>query len=245
MALLQIGAGYAWITDNTQTPAQRIALGLLKSGKVGFKYKQEFEAGAKQIAVYAANLETEIAGELNFKAIDIATMLAIGLAQLSGGTVASRIVAPDVAFTVAASVPVTGSTDVLSVRDLATGNFFKKVASAPAVGQYAYTAPNVTFNATDVGKSVAITSLRNAATETNAVNLVNAIHQQTPYFSVEGLGLFDGKQVYYRFPRCVATDLPDAFSAGDKFKENKIAFKVMADPITDSVGQISFTEVLS
>lgn len=245
MSLLQIGAGSAYIMDLTQSPAQRIDVGLLKSGKAGFKQKMEFENGPMQMAMYAATLETEITGELTFKALDIATLKAVGLAQLIGSSGASRIAVVADPKTVAATVTLTGSTDVLSIRNQADGTYFTKVASAPTTGQYSFTAGTVTFAAADVGKSVAISWVKSAASETKRINLVNAVQQQAQYFGIEGLGLFDGKQAYYNFPRVVATDIPDLFGAGDKFADRKLAWKACADPITGAVGEISLTETLS
>lgn len=245
MSLLQIGAGSAYIMDLTQSPAQRIEVGLIKGGKVGFKQKMEFENGPLQMAMYAATLETEITGEMTFKALDMALLKSVGLAQLAGSSGLSRIAVVADPKTVAASVTLTGSTDILSIRDTATGKYFAKVASAPATGQYSFVAGTVTFAAADVGKSVQISWIKASATENNRINLVNAVQQQAQYFGVEGLGLFDGKQAYYNFPRVVATDMPDMFGAGDKFADRKLAFKVLADPISGAIGEISLTETLT
>jgi len=245
MSLLQIGAGAAYIMDLTQTPAQRVEPGLIKGGKVSFKQKMEFESGAMQMAMYAAALETEITGEVTFKALDIALLKAVGLAQLSGGSGLSRIAVIADPKTVATTVTLTGSTDILSIRDTTTGIYYKKVASAPATGQYSFVAGTVTFAAADVGKFVAISWIKASATENNKLNLVNAAQQQAQYFGIEGLGVFDGKQAYYNFPRVVATDLPDPFGAGDKFADRKLTFKVVADPITGAIGEISLTETLT
>lgn len=245
MSLLQVGAGSAYIMDLTQTPAQRIEVGLLKSGKAGFKQKMEFESGAMQMAMYAATLETEITGELTFKALDIALLKSVGLAQLAGSSGLSRIAVVADPKTVAATVTLTGSTDILSIRDTTTGKYFTKVASAPTAFQYSFAPGTVTFAAGDVGKAVTISWIKAAATENNRLNLINAVQQQSQYFGVEGLGLFDGKQAYYNFPRVVATDMPDIFGAGDKFADRKLAFKVVADPLTGAIGEISLTETLT
>ena len=245
MSLLQIGAGSAYIMDLTQSPAQRIEPGLIKSGKVSFKQKMEFESGAMQMAMYAATLETEITGEVTFKALDIALLKAVGLAQLSGGSGLSTIAVLADPKTVAASVTLTGSVDILSILDRTTGTFFKKVASAPTAGQYSFTAGAVTFAAADVGKSVAISWMKASATENNKLILSNAIQQQSQYFGIQGVGTFDGKQAHYNFPRVVATDLPDPFGSGDKFADRKLAWKACADPITGAVGEISLTETLT
>ncbi len=245
MSLLQIGAGSAYIMDLTQSPAQRIEVGLIKGGKVSFKQKMEFENGPLQMAMYAATLETEVTGEVNFKALDLKTLKAVGMAQLAGSTGLSRIAVVADPKIVAATVTLTGSTDILSIRNMADGTFYIKVASAPATGQYSFVAGTVTFAAADVGKSVQISWIKAAATENNRINLVNTVQQQAQYFGVEGLGLFDGKQAYYNFPRVVATDMPDPFGAGDKFADRKLAFKVVADPLTDAIGEISLTETLT
>lgn len=245
MSLLQIGAGYAYIMDATQTPAQRVVPGLIKSGKLGFKQKMEFENGAMQMAMYAATLETEATGEVVFKALDLALLKAVGLAQLSGGSGLSIIAVVDDPKTVAATVTLTGSTDILSILDIATGKWYTKVASAPTTGQYSFVAGTVTFAAADIAKLVSITWLKASATENNKLTLINAVQQQAQYFGMEGLGLFDGKQVYYSFPRCVATDLPDLAGAGEKFAERKLAFKVLAHPTTGVIGTISLTETLT
>lgn len=245
MALLQIGAGSAYIMDLTQTPAQRIEVGLIKGGKVAIKQKMEFENGPLQMAMYAATLETEITGEVNFKALDMALLKSVGLAQLAGSSGLSRIAVVADPKTVAATVMLTGSTDVLSIRNMADGTFYRKVASAPTTGQYSFVAGTVTFAAADVGKAVQITWIKSATAENNRLNLANAVQQQAQYFGVEGLGLFDGKQAYYNFPRVVATDMPDLFGAGDKFADRKLAFRVVADPLTGAIGEISLTETLT
>lgn len=245
MSLLQIGAGAAYIMDLTQSPAQRIEPGSIKGGKVGFKQKLEFENGAMQMAMYAAVLETEITGEVTFKALDITLLKAVGLAQLSGGSGLSSIAVLADPKTVATTVTLTGSVDIMSIYDAATGTFYKKVASAPATGQYSFVAGTVTFAAADVGKSVKISWMKTSATENNKLLLTNTVQQQAQYFGIQGIGLFDGKQVHYNFPRVVATDLPDPFGAGDKFADRKLAFKVMADPISGAIGEISLTETLT
>jgi hypothetical protein len=253
MSQLQIGPGYTWITDNSVTPAVKRPLALLESGKVAWKSKQEFVNGNMQIESFAANMTQEITGEYKFRGIDLQLMRGLWLSQFSGAPVVSNIYGIDVPFTATLlAVSVTAGTSVIAaiqqVRYQASGLPMVRVAAAPTVGQYIVAGEGtatvtITLSAADTGVAVFVTFSKVATTETNKVSIINAIPQAPVYFGVDGVGLYDGKQVSYSFTRGLLTDPPSLFNGADKFEERDIKVKFLADPYTGAVGTISLTEV--
>ncbi|MGL4576364.1 MAG: hypothetical protein ACRCV9_16390 [Burkholderiaceae bacterium] len=126
---------------------------------------------------------------------------------------AATLIQSDDAFVAAASVTVTppsSGTFVsdFGIADVATGNPFVRVASAPAVGQYSVTAGGVyTFNATDAGKAL----LRNysytiaAAAGRSTYSLSNDVMGLAPTFSYSGQTTFQGKRLVLTLNNCISS----------------------------------------
>jgi hypothetical protein len=250
---LQIGPGYTWINDLSVTPSVKRPLAFLESGKVSWKSKQEFINGNMQIDSFAANTTQEITGEYKFRGIDLQLMRGLWLSQFSNAPTASNIYGIEVPFTATATaVSVVSGTSVIGaiqqVRYQASGLPMARVASAPAAGQYSVTGEGtatvtVTLSAADTGAAVYVTFTKVATTETNKITLVNAIPQAPVYFGVDGVGLYDGKQVSYSFNRAVLTDPPNLFNGADKMEERDIKVKFLADPYSGVIGTLSLVEV--
>jgi hypothetical protein len=265
MPVLQVGAGYVWVTDKnaTTTQQQKYAIAQLESSKITFKPKQEFINGNKQIEIYGANVGAEITGELKFRGLETGLLAAVFLNQyLSGAAALSKIVTLDAPSTVTTSaVTIANATSILQVRtpvavgSLPAGGLMTRIASGtPTTGTYTVSgegtaSATITFlagDATAMGSNQPLVSyVKAAASETKKLILQNAIPQQTIYFGIEGVGLFDGKQVNFNFQRVLITDLPDLFDGSEKFAERSAKIKIIADPYSDLVGEISFTESLT
>jgi len=240
MGVLQVGPGHAWVKDSA---GNRTVFGMLKKGTVEISLSQKFASGQYQMDMFSANTGLEVKGSFEFEELDMAMLKTLGLSQY-GAAGTSLIAVVDDVKTIAVSVALTGSTDVLQVVNTTTGKFMVKVASAPVAGvSYTYSAASLGFAAGDSG-TVRVTYLKAASTEQNSLTLTNALVQQSVYFGVDCLGMFDGKSVVAQFGRCVAPKLP-LFGSGDDFDKRKVEVKMLADPATLAIGKISLTEVLS
>ena len=265
MSILQIGPGFAWITDlNAATSDQvKYAFAQIKGGKVEWKPKQEFLSGNQQIDMYAANISGDITGEFKFGGIEAGLLMAIFFKQYAQGSAQlSKIATLDDPKTVTTNaITITTCESVLQVRTpialggVPAGGLLKRIVSGtPTTGQYTVTgegtaSTTITFATAD-GTALGtqqplVTWVKKASAESNRIILQNAIHQQSIYFGVEGVGFFDGKQVNYKLTRSMATDLPALFDGSEKFAERVLKTKHLADPYTGLIGEISFTEVLS
>lgn len=193
-------------------------------GKMKFDFKAKF-----------ARLNGQIFNDLFFGT----TMTAGTLTGVVNDTVGTAIPASPYQITV---VPPGSGT---FVRDLgvvdANGNGMKRVASAPATGQYSVSAGVYTFAAADTGK-VAFISYTYTATSANArtISIGNLPMGYTPIFGVDLAGSYAGKQCNYRFPQCVAGKLSIA-PKQDDFTVADLDISAFTDA-TGNIGYISFAE---
>lgn len=248
MGVLQIGPGYCYIKNAS---GLSVPVGMLEGGTLGpFSIEHKFANGQYQMDEYAANTGIKVEGKVEFKSLDIALLLALGLSQFQDGTTPlSDIPVAEAPMTISTStIAVTGATAVLGVRNPLTGVAMKQVTTAPAVDQYSVSGTTITLQAaqaTTFGTAKPIvTYLKNATTDTNKLNLINAMVQEAVYFGITGIGVFSGKSVVYNFPRCVCKSLP-LFEAKADFAKREFDVKVLAVPDLHTIGTISLSETLS
>lgn len=261
-SVLQVGKGFAYLTDPNAatTEASKLAFALFNGGKISWKAKQEFLSGPNQIAMYGANIEQEITGELKFYGLDTAILVAAMLRQFRSGALAlSNLLQIDDPKTITTNT-ITLSTcqSVLEVRTpvalgtIPAGGKLTRIPSAgtPATGQYKVSgegtaSTTITFFASDstaIGSAACpVNWLKKATTDTQKLSLQNAIAQQTPYFQIEVAGKMDGNDVVGNFVRVVATELPDLFDGSDKFAERSMKVRILATPDSGVIGDITFT----
>lgn len=265
MPVLQVGAGFAFTRDLAAltTTRQKFGIAMFKGGNVSWKAKQEFASGGKQIAMYAANIEQEVGFELKFQALEMAQLNHVFLSQyLVGGAPAlSKFLVIDDPKTVTTNaITLTNGESVLEVRTpvalnsgaIPAGSVLKRIASgSPTTGTYTVTGEGtasvtITFVAADgtaIGATpVPVTWLKKATTDTNQYILQNAIVQQSIYFGLELAGKFNGQDVVLNAGRAMVTELPNLFDGGDKFAERVLKGRLLADPQTGRVFDITASE---
>ena len=132
------------------------------------------------------------------------------------------------------------------LRDLgvldSNGVAMTRVASAPATGQYSIAGAIYTFAAADVAKVVYISYGYTYTLATAKSLTFNNIAMGTvPIFGLDLSCRFQGKQAYWRLGQCAAKKL--TFDPKqDDFTMNDMDISAYADPVTNSVGSIVFTE---
>lgn len=261
-SVLQVGSGFAYLTDPNagSTEAQKLAFALFNGGKISWKSKQEFLSGPNQIAMYAANIEQEITGELKFYGLDTAILLAAMLRQFKSGALSlSNLLQLDDPKTITTNtVTLANCQSVLEVRtpvalgNIPAGGRLTRIQSSgtPATGQYKVSgegtaSTTITFFAADstaIGTNTCpVNWLKKATTDTQKLSLQNAIAQQAAYFQIEVAGKMDGNDVVCNFVRVVATELPDLFDGSDKFAERSMKIRILSTPDSGAIGDITFT----
>ena len=177
--------------------------------------------GKGKIAAKAktANLNGQILNSLFFGQTSAAS--GVGVVNDTTG-----IAIPATPFTVTASttntattiqIPNTGTwSNDLGVIYAATGIPLTRVASAPAVGQYSFTAGAYLFAAADVGLTVFINyEYTYASTTTSLLNVNNVLMGYAPSFSGELSVPFQGKQLTCKFYNAVASKFSMATKQDD------------------------------
>jgi hypothetical protein len=243
MGVLQIGPGYCYAKDAN---GMSVTVGMLEGGTLGpFSIEQKFANGQYQMDEYAANTGIKVEGKVEFKSLDLQLLQTLGLSQYAGAAAGlSDIPVIDGPFTaVASTLTVTGATAILGVRDAATGRVLKQVSGAPTGDQWKL-ASATTVTVPNATGAYLVTYMKAAATDTNKLNLVNAVVQESVYFGLTGIGVFSGKSVVYNFPRCVCKSLP-LFEAKQDFAKREFDVKVLAVPDLHTIGSISLSEVLA
>jgi hypothetical protein len=261
-SVLQVGKGFAYLTDPNAatTEQQKLAFALFNGGTISWKSKQEFLSGPNQIAMYAANIEQEITGELKFYGLDTAILVAAMLRQFKGGALAlSKLLQLDDPKTHTTNTfTLTACESVLEVRTpvalgtIPAGGKLRRVAASatPATGEYKVsgegtataTVTIATADGTTVGTNAFLVNwLKKATTDTQKLSLQNAIAQQAMYFQIEVAGKMDGNDVVGNFVRVVATELPNLFDGSDKFAERSMKVRILATPDSGVIGDITFS----
>jgi len=179
----QFGSGVVTVTPvagNLPTNPTPTRLKVMQDAQVDFKGDLKSLFGNKKFAVLVAQGKMQVTGKLkiaSFSAADI-NQIIFAAAQTTGGNLP---VIDEVHATAASITPTVGS-GLTVVEDLGainndTGDQMVKVASAPAVGQYAFTpavtggsptAASYAFNASETATHVAISY---TATTTGGVSL--------------------------------------------------------------------------
>lgn len=265
MPVLQVGAGFAFTRDLNAltTTRQKFSIAMFKGGNVSWKAKQEFAAGEMQVEMYSANIMQEVNFELKFQALELAQLNAAFLSQyLVGGAPAlSKLLQIDDPKTVSTNtITLTNCESVLEVRTpvalnsgaIPAGSVLKRIASGtPTTGTYTVTGEGtasvtitvVAADGTAIGANpVPVTWLKKATTDTNQFVLQNAIVQQSVYFGLELAGKFDGRDVVLNASRAVATEIPNLFDSGHKYAERVLKGKLLADPLTRRIFDLTVAE---
>lgn len=149
---------------------------------------------------------------------------------------------PSTPFQITPAVPNSGTwSKDLGVLD-SNGVPMQRVASGPATGQYSVAAGVYTFAAADTTKTVYI-SFAYTYTLASAKSLTfnNVAMGTIPVFGIDLQCKFNGKVGYFRLNQCVSKKL--TFDPKqDDFLMNDMDIAAYADPVTNVVGSLVFTE---
>lgn len=120
------------------------------------------------------------------------------------------------------------------------GIALKKVASAPAVGEYSVAAGVYTFAAADASADVLITYAYTAASGGTVTEWTNKTMGDAPKFKVIFSSEYEGNQLTIQLNSCKSNDLKMAPSNED-FTIPEFSFKAFADA-ANKIGKISLVE---
>lgn len=112
----------------------------------------------------------------------------------------------------------------------AGGKVFKKVASAPAAGQYSVSPiGDYAFSAEDQGATVGISySYTGGTTNGKLITITNELMGQAPFFSINLDTSYNGKGMTFVFNKCLASKFSFPFK-NDDFSVPDFDFSAMAD----------------
>ena len=243
MGVMQVGPGVCYIKN---AAGLSVPVGVLEGGSLGpFAIEQKFVNGSYQMDEWAANTGLKVEGKIEFKSLDTDLLMALGLSQYASGTALSEFLVQDAPLTAATSIlTIPANCIVLGGREAPTALPLKQVASStPTAGQWNL-ASATSVKVPNATGTYLVTYTKQATTDQNKINLVNAVVSESIYFGITGGALFNGKSVVYNFPRCVCKSLP-LFDAKNDFGKREFDVKVLALPDLHTIGSISLSEVLA
>lgn len=245
MAQYGFGSGMLWVTPKADAYGNVVAapspllVGVLQDGSVDISFDLKTLFGQNQFAVAAARGKGKITGKAKFGQIFGALFNNVIFGQVSTGglttaqydTSGQTIPATPFAITVAPANSGTFTRDLGVIG--ATGLPFKRVASAPASGQYMVDATGkYTFATADAGKNVYINyeytvSSANAPTATTTT-VKNLPMGYAPNFSADLMIPFEGKTLKITMYKCVSNKL-GLSTKQDDFLIPEFDFEALAD----------------
>ncbi len=152
------------------------------------------------------------------------------------------IAIPTTPYQITPTVPNAGT----YLRDLgvldSSGVPMQRVASAPITGQYSLSGGVYLFAVADVGKIVYISYVYTyTLASAKSVTFNNIAMGTIPVFALDLSCRFQGKQAYFRLGQCTAKKL-SIDPKQDDFTMNDMDISAYADPVTNVVGSLVFTE---
>jgi hypothetical protein len=248
------GSGILWGTPQTDATGAAVAnptpliFGALQDTELDFKFELKQLHGQNQFAVAVGRGKGSVNGKAKLADIRAAFLSTIvfgvsstaGLTSMVYDTVGTA--GPATPFQVTVTPPSGGTwTADLGVIDSTTGREMKRVASAPAAGQYTVASGVYTFNTSDQGKVVYI-SYRYTATSTTAqrIQLNNMPMGYAPTFRADFYGPFQGKNCVLTLNACIAEGFKMG-SKNDDFTVPECGFQAFADA-AGVIGTLALTE---
>lgn len=237
------GSGIQWATPLTDANSAAIAnptpliFGVLQDTELDFKYELKQLHGQNQFAVAVGRGKGSISGKSKMADIRAGFLETIvfgvsgsaGLTSMVYDTVGTAV--PSTPFQVTVTPPSSGTYSAdLGVIDSTTGRELKRVASAPAAGQYTVTAGGqYTFNTGDQGKVMYI-NYRYTATSTVArrMSITNLPMGYAPTFRADFYGPYQGKSCVLTLNSCVAEGIKIG-AKNDDFSIPELGFQAFAD----------------
>lgn len=208
------GAGIVFATQLTDATGAAIALptpvelGVLQEVSVDISWDTKTLYGNKQFPVDAGRGKGKVGGKAKVAQLSGALMNNLVFGQgLTTGMLAYQYdtTGTTIATSVTPTIPGSGTwAGDMGVKD-ANGNPMKRVASAPATGQYSVSAGVYTFAAADVGK-IAYISYQYAQTTTgNRIDVLNLPMGYAPSFTLDLMQPKNGQQLGLRLYKCIGS----------------------------------------
>jgi hypothetical protein len=255
MAQYAFGTGLLWGTANSDVNGNTLAtptpvtFGTLQEVSIDISFDKKELYGQSQFPQSVARGKGKIEGKAKFARMNglLLNSLFFGQTLTTAAGVADYYdqtgsVVPTTPFTITIAPANSGvwSAD-LGVGD-SNGRPLTKVASAPAAGQYSVAAGVYTFNTAQAGQTVFIsyqyTTTTGVPTATSIIE-TNPLMGNAPFFRADVAFPFQGKQVVFTFPYCLATKLNFATKLDD-YTVPEFDFSAFASP----AGQV-FTMALA
>ena len=243
--MISFGAGvmYAIPTFDSTGAAVAPALALeppvqfgdMQDGSVDMSFEEKLLYGSRKFPIAVGQGKGKISGKVKVARFNGPMFGSLflgnpGLAGMRAVVPDFQAVIPATPFQVTVTPPASGTfTTDLGVIDVTTGRALIKVASAPTAGQYSVSAGGqYTFAAADTGKSVLL-NYEYTATSTVARRgtITNDLMGYTPGFGCVIAVTYQGQQVEFNFPNCVASKFSFP-TKNDDFTIPEFEFSVFA-----------------
>jgi hypothetical protein len=249
--MFMFGSGILWGTPLTDATGAAIAqptpliFGTLQDSEIDIKFELKQLHGQNQFAVAVGRGKGQITGKAKLGDIRAAFLetLVFGVAGSAGivGAVYDTV-GVAAAASVAVTPPASGTWAAdLGVINSATGREMKRVASAPATGQYSVSTGTYTFAAADVGVVMYINYRYNATSTTaRKMNISNLPMGYAPSARIDFYGPYMGKSAVLTLNNCIS----DGFklsSKNDDFTVPEMGFTAFADA-GGVIGTMAFSE---
>jgi len=187
----KFGVGYLIGVSRTDNQGNLLAIpqpyrfGILQDVSSEFSFEGKPLYGANSLPVDRGRGKAKLSFSAKMADISIEGLSALhfGVTPAVGFKGAAVDIPVTIAATTTPSIPSSGTFVAdMGVSDT-SGNRYKRVSSAPAVGQYSVSAGVYTFNASDVGKA-ALISLEYSAATGSTMSLSNTLMGYSPSFQV-------------------------------------------------------------
>lgn len=234
MAQYGFGVGQVAVVPSGANPTP-VQIGVIKDVTLDISMTVKELRGAYQFPVDVARAAGTISGKGKFAQIGSGTMAAVLATTASAGmkigaTTASTNI-PTTPFTITPSVGGGGGTffEDLGVINASTGVAMKRVASAPATGEYSVAAGVYTFAAADTGVAVIISYSYAPSGSTGwTVTYTNQLMGASTVFSLSLFNSFRSKNYGFRLPQVTIPKLAFAMKQDD-YTDMDFDFNAFAD----------------
>lgn len=243
MPQFAFGSGSLWGTRQDIANGTPVQFGTLQGVDVGFNASVKELFGQYQFPVAVGRGTGKVEGKAKlgrvqgrvFADLFFNSTLAAGQVATANNE-AGSIPGTPYQITVANSATFT---EDLGVIDVLTGNNLKKVASAPATGQYSVSAGVYTFAAADTGKAVLISYRYTISGSGQKMTITNGLLGSAPVFSCVLESIYSTNKLVLKLNQCVSTKLSLATKMDD-FVIPEFDFSAFADA-SNNIGDLSFS----
>lgn len=217
MAQFAFGAGVVFATQLQDATGAAIALptpvelGVLQEVSVDISWDTKTLYGGNQFPVDAGRGKGKISGKSKVARLNGALMNSLVFGQgVTTGMLAYQYdttgaTIPSTPYTITPTVPGSGTwAGDMGVKD-ANGNSMKRVASAPAAGQYSLAAGVYTFAAADTGKTVYISYQYSQTATGSRLDVMNMPMGYAPSFALDLMAPKNGQQLALHLYKCLGS----------------------------------------